>query len=56
METTDLPKDAILVVNAHSRRGQDSFDQARDRLEEAGIRLLEAHAVKDPKQMATMVP
>ena len=55
METTDLPKDAILVVNAHSRRGQDSFDQARDRLEEAGIRLLEAHAVKDPKQMATMV-
>ncbi|MEZ7275453.1 diacylglycerol kinase [Sphingobium sp. 10 DY56-G10] len=55
METTDLPKDAILVVNAHSRRGQDSFDQARDRLEEAGIRLLEAHAVKDPKQIATMV-
>lgn len=55
METTDLPKDAILVVNAHSRRGQDNFDQAREKLESAGVRLLAAHAVKDPEQMAATV-
>lgn len=55
METTTLPKDAILVVNAHSRRGQDNFDQAREKLEAAGVRLIAAHAVKDPEQMAATV-
>ena len=46
METTTLPKDAILVVNAHSRRGQDNFDQAREKLEAAGVRLIAAHAAR----------
>ncbi|QGP80938.1 diacylglycerol/lipid kinase family protein [Sphingobium sp. CAP-1] len=55
METQPLPKDAILVVNAHSRRGQDHFTQAKDKLEAAGVRLIAAHAVKDPEQMAATV-
>ena len=37
-----LPRDAVLVVNAHSRRGQDLFTQAREKLEAAGIRLIAA--------------
>ncbi|WP_420144169.1 diacylglycerol/lipid kinase family protein [Sphingobium sp.] len=55
METKPLPKDAILVVNVHSRRGQDNFDQAREKLGAAGIRLIAAHAVQDPEQMAATV-
>ena len=46
-----LPRDAVLVVNAHSRRGQDLFAQARDKLEAAGIRLIAAHAVENPELM-----
>ena len=55
METKPLPKDAVLIVNAHSRRGQDHFEQARDMLEAAGVRLIAAHAVDDPEQMASTV-
>ncbi len=46
-----LPKQAILVVNAMSRRGADAFDEVRDKLVAAGIDLIEAHAVDDPDQM-----
>jgi YegS/Rv2252/BmrU family lipid kinase len=55
METNPLPKDAILVVNAHSRSGQDNFAQAKEKLEAAGVRLIAAHAVEDPEQMAATV-
>ncbi|MEC3910441.1 diacylglycerol kinase family protein [Sphingobium sp. CR2-8] len=55
METKPLPKDAILVVNAHSRRGQDVFAEAKEKLEAAGVRLIAAHAVEDPEQMAATV-
>lgn len=55
METKPLPKQAILVVNAHSRRGQDNFAQAREKLEAAGVQLIAAHAVDDPEQMAATV-
>ncbi len=47
----DLPNQAILVVNAASRSGADAFDDARDKLVAAGIELLDAKAVKDPKRM-----
>lgn len=46
-----LPKQAALVVNARSRKGQDLFDQAREKLVARGVELLEAHAVRDPKQL-----
>ena len=37
-----LPKQAVLIVNAGSRRGADLFDQAREKLTAAGIELLDA--------------
>jgi YegS/Rv2252/BmrU family lipid kinase len=43
-----VPKQAVLIVNAHSRRGQDLFKQACAKLTEAGVELIDAHAVKDP--------
>lgn len=55
METKPLPKDAVLVVNAHSRRGQALFEQARQKLEAAGITLIAAHGIQDPEQMAPTV-
>ena len=50
-----LPKQAILVVNAMSRKGADVFDVARDKLIAAGIELIEAHAVHDPDQMDKVI-
>jgi YegS/Rv2252/BmrU family lipid kinase len=52
METRPLPRDAALIVNAHSRKGQDLFETARDKLEAAGVVLRSATAVKDPDDMA----
>ena len=49
--TKTLPKQAILIVNAGSRRGADLFDQACEKLTAAGIELLEA---KKCKTAATM--
>jgi diacylglycerol kinase (ATP) len=42
---------AILVVNAHSRRGRVLYDQARHRLVEAGFPLLQAHPVENPAEL-----
>lgn len=52
---TKLPKQAILIVNAASRSGADAFDQARDKLVEAGIELIDAKAVKKPERMGAAV-
>jgi YegS/Rv2252/BmrU family lipid kinase len=46
-----VPREAVLVVNAHSRRGQDLFEEARQKLEAAGVTLRQCHPVKDPKQL-----
>jgi YegS/Rv2252/BmrU family lipid kinase len=50
-----LPKQAILVVNAGSRRGADLFAEARDKLTAAGIELLAAKKCKTAKSMETEV-
>ena len=50
-----LPREAALIVNAHSRKGQDLFAQAKAKLEQAGVRLLAAHAVDDPSNLARTV-
>ena len=50
-----LPTQAVLVVNAMSRRGADAFDEVRQKLVAAGIELIEAHAVHDPDQMDVTV-
>jgi YegS/Rv2252/BmrU family lipid kinase len=50
-----LPREAVLVVNAKSRRGQDLFEQAKEKLGEAGIKLIAAHGLKDPKRLVPTV-
>lgn len=50
-----VPREAVLIVNAHSRRGEELFGEARDKLQAAGIRLLEAHGISDPGHMAPAV-
>ena len=51
LTTRTVPKEAVLIVNAHSRKGQDLFREARDKLEQAGVRLIASHAVKNPSQL-----
>lgn len=50
-----LPKQAILVVNSMSRRGQAAFDEARAKLEMAGVELIDCHAVTNPEEMDQVV-
>ena len=49
--TDALPKRAILIVNAMSRKGADAFEEARDKLTAAGVELIEAHGITDPAAM-----
>lgn len=53
--TRPVPREAVLVVNAHSRKGQALFAKAKAGLISAGITLLAAHPVKDPKVLAKTV-
>ena len=55
METNSLPRDAALIVNVHSRKGEALFQQAREKLEAAGVRLIAAHAVRDPERLQETV-
>ncbi len=50
-----LPTQAILIVNAMSRRGADVFDEARAKLELAGVELIDAIAVEQPDGMDRIV-
>lgn len=50
-----LPKQAILVVNAMSRRGATAYKEARRKLIAAGVDLIDAHAVKNPEVMEPVV-
>ena len=50
-----VPREGVLIVNAHSRRGRALFRRAVFRLREAGIRLTAAHAVRDPKLLIPTV-
>ncbi len=52
METTKpVPREAVLIVNAHSRRGRTLFREARQKIEAAGIRLIAAKPVRDPRKL-----
>ncbi len=55
METNALPREAALIVNVHSRKGEALFEQAREKLEAAGVRLVAAHAVRDPGRLQDTV-
>lgn len=50
-----VPRRAVLVVNAHSRRGRALLRDARCKLEAAGIELTAAHAVRDPRRLGPTV-
>lgn len=51
----DLPRSAVLVVNAKSRRGRKLFRRACRGLESAGISLSARHAVRDPQKMGAVI-
>jgi len=51
----ELPRKAILIVNAHSRVGAKSFDEAKELLTNAGIELVEAIAVNQPARLKSEV-
>lgn len=53
--TRPLPRQAALIVNAHSRKGEALFAQAKAKLEQAGMELLAAHAIKNPELMEETV-
>jgi YegS/Rv2252/BmrU family lipid kinase len=50
-----VPRQAVLVVNAHSRRGRDLFREAVEKLREAGIEIVTAHAVRNPRKLIPTV-
>ena len=50
-----LPKQAILIVNTHSRRGAEAFEEACKLLDAAGVTLVGAHAVKNPRKLGEIV-
>ena len=51
----NVPREAVLIVNVHSRRGEALFKDAKTMLEEAGLRLIAAHAVKEPERLQETV-
>jgi len=55
MKSNNLPRDAVLVVNAGSRKGDDLFEEAKAKLMEAGINLVDAVDVEDPKDIRSIV-
>ena len=55
MEEKPVPREGVLIVNARSRKGERLFQEARAKLEEAGIRLIAAHAVRDPRKLIPTV-
>ena len=50
-----LPRSAVLIVNAKSRKGRDLFREARTKIAAAGIEILSAHAIRDPKALPAAV-
>lgn len=50
-----MPTSAVLIVNARSRQGEAVFNEAKEKLEAAGIHLMAAHAVRDPAKLRDTV-
>ena len=46
-----VPRRAVLVVNAHSRKGRALFRESIRKLEAAGIELIASHAVRHPRDL-----
>ena len=54
-KSRSLPKQAVLIVNAGSRKGAELFAQARDKLTAAGVELLETKKCKTAGSMERAV-
>lgn len=50
-----VPRRAVLVVNARSRNGRHLFQEAERKLRLAGIELIAAHPLKNPKLLVPTV-
>ena len=50
-----LPKQAVVVVNVHSRRGEQAFEQVCEKLGAAGVEVTDRFAVEDPDQMRPII-
>jgi YegS/Rv2252/BmrU family lipid kinase len=50
-----VPKQAVLIVNAHSRRGRALFREAVEKLRAAGIDLVASYAIRDPAKLVPKV-
>ena len=55
MSQKPVPRQAVLIVNAHSRRGRDLYCAAVAKLGEAGIELIASHAIRNPKKLVPTV-
>jgi diacylglycerol kinase family enzyme len=55
MTTSPAQRNAVLIVNAHSRSGRDLFTDAKAKLEAAGVVLGAAHAAEQPDRLAGLV-
>jgi YegS/Rv2252/BmrU family lipid kinase len=50
-----LPRSAVLIVNARSRKGRKLYREAARKLRAAGMTLIATHALRDPKQLQPLV-
>jgi len=50
-----LPRSTVLIVNTKSRKGRDLYRKARTRIAAAGIEILAAHPIRDPKLLPATV-
>jgi YegS/Rv2252/BmrU family lipid kinase len=55
IEAKPIPREAVLIVNARSRKGRALFRSAAFKLREAGIRLRSAHAVRKSRDLIPTV-
>lgn len=53
--TRTVPREAVLVVNAQSRKGDRLFQEACEKLAAVGVRLIEAHAVHHADELVPTV-
>ena len=50
-----LPKQAVVVVNVQSRRGEEAFAAACEKLTAAGIEVIARHPIQDPDEMRPII-
>ena len=49
------PQRAVLIVNTHSRRGEEQFAGLQGLMEKAGVPIAASHGIKDPARMKPTV-